>query len=29
MFDLDLFVADCRAARAEDDNHKAVKEVVA
>ena len=29
MFDLDQFIADCRAARAEDDSHKAVKEVVA
>ena len=29
MFDSDQFVADCRAARAEDDGHKAVREVVA
>jgi predicted metal-dependent enzyme (double-stranded beta helix superfamily) len=29
MFDLDRFIADCRAARAEDDSHKAVREVVA
>ncbi len=29
MFDLDKFIADCRAARAEDDSHKAVREVVA
>lgn len=29
MFDLDEFVADCRAALAEDSSHKAVREVVA
>ena len=29
MFDLDRFVADCRAALAEDDRHKPVREVVA
>ncbi|HEX5319517.1 MAG TPA: hypothetical protein VFW46_10180 [Stellaceae bacterium] len=29
MFDLDRFIADCRAAAAEDDSHKAVREVVA
>ena len=29
MFDLDRFVADCRAALAEDASHKAVREVVA
>ena len=29
MFDLDQFIADCRAAAAEDDSHKAVREVVA
>lgn len=29
MFDLDRFIADCRAAVAEDDSHKAVREVVA
>ena len=29
MFDLDQFVADCRAALAEDASHKAVREVVA
>ena len=29
MFNIDRFVADCRAARAEDDSHKAVREVVA
>lgn len=28
-FDLDQFIADCRAARAEDPTHKAVREVVA
>src|SRR5260370_37313234 len=29
MFDLDQFVADCRAARAADKSHKSVREVVA
>ena len=29
MFDSDQFVADCRAARAEGDSHKAMREVVA
>ncbi len=29
MFDLDRFIADCRAAVAEDESHKAVREVVA
>jgi predicted metal-dependent enzyme (double-stranded beta helix superfamily) len=29
MFDLDRFIADCRAARAQDPTHKAVREVVA
>ena len=29
MCDLDQFIADCRAAAAEDDSHKAVREVVA
>ena len=29
MFDLDRFIADCRAAVAEDSSHKAVREVVA
>jgi predicted metal-dependent enzyme (double-stranded beta helix superfamily) len=29
MFDLDRFVADCRAAVADDESHKAVREVVA
>jgi predicted metal-dependent enzyme (double-stranded beta helix superfamily) len=29
MFDLDRFIADCRAALAEDTSHKAVREVVA
>ena len=29
MFDLDSFVADCRAALREDSSHKAVREVVA
>ncbi len=29
MFDLDRFIDDCRHARAEGDNHKAVREVVA
>ncbi|NQU61584.1 MAG: hypothetical protein HQ512_10685 [Rhodospirillales bacterium] len=29
MFDLDKFIADCTAARAEDDSHKAVAELVA
>jgi predicted metal-dependent enzyme (double-stranded beta helix superfamily) len=29
MFDLDQFIADCRAAVAEDSSHKAVREVVA
>jgi predicted metal-dependent enzyme (double-stranded beta helix superfamily) len=29
MFDLDRFIADCRAALAEDGSHKAVREVVA
>ncbi len=29
MFDSDQFVADCRAARAEDESHKAMREVVA
>jgi predicted metal-dependent enzyme (double-stranded beta helix superfamily) len=29
MFDLDQFIADCRAAVAEDESHKAVREVVA
>ena len=28
MFDLERFIEDCRAARAEDDSHKAVREVV-
>ena len=29
MFDLDTFIADCRAAVAEDESHKAVREIVA
>ena len=29
MFDLDRFIDDCKRARAEDDSHKAVREVVA
>jgi predicted metal-dependent enzyme (double-stranded beta helix superfamily) len=29
MFDLDRFIADCRAARAQDPTHKAVRDVVA
>ena len=29
MFDLDQFIADCRAAVAEDPSHKLVREVVA
>ena len=29
MFDLDQFIADCRAAVAEDESHKAVREIVA
>jgi predicted metal-dependent enzyme (double-stranded beta helix superfamily) len=29
MFDLDRFVADCRAARTQDPTHKAVREIVA
>jgi predicted metal-dependent enzyme (double-stranded beta helix superfamily) len=29
MFDLEQFVADCRAARAQDESHRAVREVVA
>ena len=29
MFDLNRFIEDCRQARAEDDDHKAVREAVA
>src|SRR6202011_1696292 len=29
MFDLDTFIADCRAAVAEEESHKAVREIVA
>jgi hypothetical protein len=29
MFDLDQFIADCRAALAADESHKSVREIVA